>query len=115
MAVLIDRIKVLEEMLGIMFQQGQESAYYDDKIEIGAMTYSDVEYENGKSDGMDIAYNMIADAPEIKAIPIEWIKKYVAEEGIYPNRELLSVEQADAIERMVENWEKENEEDFHTY
>ena len=48
-------------------------------------------------------------APTVKAIPIEWIKKYVAEEGIYPNRELLSVEQAVAIERMIENWEKENE------
>ncbi len=45
---------------------------------------------------------------EVKAIPIEWIKRYIAEEGIYPNRELLSVEQADAIERMIENWEKEN-------
>ena len=43
------------------------------------------------------------------SIPIAWIKKYIAEEGIYPNRELLSVEQADAIERMIENWEKENE------
>ena len=47
--------------------------------------------------------------PTIEAIPIKWIKKYIAEEGIYPNRELLSVEQADAIERMIENWEKENE------
>ena len=45
----------------------------------------------------------------VEAITIEWIKKYIAEEGIYPNRELLSVEQADAIERMIENWEKENE------
>ena len=46
--------------------------------------------------------------PTVRAIPIEWIKRYIAEEGIYPNRELLSVEQADAIERMIENWEKEN-------
>lgn len=46
------------------------------------------------------------------AIPVEWIKRYIAEEGIYPNRELLSVEQADAIERMIENWEKENEENI---
>lgn len=50
--------------------------------------------------------------PTVKAIPIEWIKRYIAEEGIYPNRELLSVEQADAIERMIENWEKENEKDI---
>ncbi len=42
------------------------------------------------------------------AIPVGWIKRYIAEEGIYPNRELLSVEQADAIERMIENWEREN-------
>lgn len=47
--------------------------------------------------------------PKANAIPIEWIKKYIAEEGIYPNRELLSVEQAEALERMIENWEKENE------
>ena len=102
MAILIDRIKVLEEMLGIMFQQGQESAYYDDKIEIGAMTYSDVEYENGKSDGMDIAYNMIADAPEIKAIPIEWIKKWEQkEENYYLFKDLTR--------KLIEDWEKENE------
>lgn len=104
MAILIDRIKVLEEMLGIMFQQGQESAYYDDKIEIGAMTYSDVEYENGKSDGMDIAYNMIADAPEIKAIPIEYIQKwnnnYIAD-TMRNGRTIIN--------QMLEDWEKENE------
>lgn len=51
----------------------------------------------------------IEKAPTVEAIPIEWIKKYIAEEGIYPNRELLSVEQADAIEKMIENWEKEND------
>ena len=54
--------------------------------------------------------NVFKYQPIIKAIPIEWIKRYIAEEGIYPNRELLSVEQADAIERMIGNWEKENEE-----
>ena len=102
MAILIDRIKVLEEMLGIMFQQGQESAYYDDKIEIGAMTYSDVEYENGKSDGMDIAYNMIADAPEIKAIPIEWIKKWLNETE---DDRIVCFD----IRDMLADWEKENE------
>ena len=100
MAILIDRIKVLEEMLGIMFQQGQESAYYDDKIEIGAMTYSDVEYENGKSDGMDIAYNMIADAPEIKAIPIEWIEEWGWKNGMSESMSLRV---------MIDDWEKENE------
>lgn len=57
----------------------------------------------------DLRYLKKECLPFVEAIPIEWIKKYVAEEGIYPNRELLSVEQADAIERMVENWEKENE------
>ena len=87
-------------MLGIMFQQGQESAYYDDKIEIGAMTYSDVEYENGKSDGMDIAYNMIADAPEIKAIPIEWIEEWGWKNGMSESMSLRV---------MIDDWEKENE------
>lgn len=114
MATLIDQIKVLEEMLGIMFQQGQESAYYDDKIEIGAMTYSDVEYENGKSDGMDIAYNMIADAPEIKAIPIEWIEKWL--DKITGTRDGEDISQLpeqlkfaiEMINLMEMEWEKEN-------
>ena len=110
MATLIDRIKVLEEMLGIMFQQGQESAYYDDKIEIGAMTYSDVEYENGKSEGMDIAYNMIADAPEIKAIPIEWIKKWCNEHNRKSLEERLLKRYG--VITMLEDWEKENEENI---
>lgn len=57
----------------------------------------------------DILSDRVDNTPTVKAIPIEWIKRYIAEEGIYPNRELLSVEQADAIERMIENWEKENE------
>ena len=107
MATLIDRIKVLEEMLGIMFQQGQESAYYDDKIEIGAMTYSDVEYENGKSEGMDIAYNMIADAPEIKAIPIEWL--YQKRTLYLENECYMSLM---VINEILNWWEKENEENI---
>lgn len=120
MAILIDRIKVLEEMLGIMFQQGQESAYYDDKIEIGAMTYSDVEYENGKSDGMDIAYNMIADAPEIKAIPVEWIDEYttrlvikrrfLVENGYQDIQNDRYSDYISGIMGMLDDWEKENEE-----
>ena len=52
--------------------------------------------------------DLIESQPVVDAIPVPWIKRYIAEEGIYPNRELLSVEQADAIERMIENWEKEN-------
>ena len=98
---LIDRIKVLEDMLGIMFQEGQESAYYDDKIEIGAMTIKDVVYEDGKSDGLDIAYNMIADAPEIKAIPIEWIEKWGWKNGMSESMSLRV---------MIDDWEKENAE-----
>lgn len=104
MAILIDRIKVLEEMLGIMFKQRQESGYYDDMIEIGAMRYSDVEYENGKSDGMDIAYNLIADAPEVKAIPIEWLREYCKY-----NHTPDGMDWHIAIDLIIKRWEKENE------
>ena len=111
---LIDRIKVLEDMLGIMFQEGQESAYYDDKIEIGAMTIKDVVYEDGKSDGLDIAYNMIADAPEIKAIPIEWLKnkaKDLADAywNNVRNKLVLNMNELPlVIDEMIRIWEKEN-------
>ena len=60
------------------------------------------------NDALEVAIQIIDTQKTVEAIPIEWIKRYIAEEGIYPNRELLSVEQADAIERMIENWEKEN-------
>lgn len=106
---LIDGQKIADELLGEIFERGQVSRLWEQQLEIGALTYKDIEFADGYDLALDNLYRQIRDAEEIKAIPVEWIKKYIAEEGIYPNRELLSVEQADAIERMVENWEKENE------
>ena len=108
--ILIDRIKVLEEMLGIMFREVQESGNYDAKIEIGAMTIKDVVYEDGKNDGLNIAYNMIADAPEIKAIPIEWIEEWQnRHEWEYESFfKMKDGKPKYAIECMIEDWEKEN-------
>lgn len=70
--------------------------------------YIDVIYDTICGFKLDEAMDILEKYRYKQLIPIEWIKRYIAEEGIYPNRELLSVEQADAIERMVENWEKEN-------
>lgn len=95
---LVDKAEVLETLgeLYEIFDDSREIQKEIDKIydKINDLPYVDVECKV---------------EPYREAIPIEWIKRYIAEEGIYPNRELLSVEQADAIEKMVENWEKENE------
>ena len=58
----------------------------------------------------------IDNAPTVKAIPIEWIKKYL--EPFYEHYNALSPESQevcgagwviDALETMMRDWEKENE------
>ena len=59
---------------------------------------------------------LIDNAPTVKAIPIEWIKKYL--EPFYEHYNALSPESQevcgagwviDALETMMRDWEKENE------
>lgn len=47
---------------------------------------------------------LIANAPTVNAIPVEWIKKYAKKGGRIANI-LFPFE----IEMMLEDWEKENE------
>ena len=53
--------------------------------------------------GMDYVLNKIDEAPTVKAIPIEWIKRYGKKQA---NK---CCHCATAIWEMLEDWEKENE------
>ena len=47
-------------------------------------------------------------APEVKAIPIEWINKYIDSTLDEGNSQMLGFKAA-IIKEMIEEWEKENE------
>lgn len=55
------------------------------------------------ADGLDFAWVMLDNAPTVKAIPIEWIRKWNIDN--YPYTALLMSE---IIPKMTEDWEKEN-------
>ncbi len=48
------------------------------------------------------------DAPEVKAIPIEWIKKQLKEES-YLGLLIDHVEWHNCLSWLIDKWEKENE------
>lgn len=51
----------------------------------------------------------IADEPTVKAIPIEWMKKWHKEEDRRIGDGWTHVEHLHSFSRMVADWEKENE------
>jgi len=93
---LIDGDNLKDELLGIIFERGQESSKYENMIEIGAMRYSDVEYENGIDDGLEICYSKIDSEPSIKAISLNWINNYKNTSG--PITKYI-------LNRMIKDWD----------
>ena len=55
-----------------------------------------------------IAAERITEAPTVKAIPVEWIKKYIDSTLDKDNSQMLGFKAA-IIKEMIEEWEKENE------
>lgn len=62
--------------------------------------------EELKVNGLGYQYYMLDNAPTVKAIPVEWIKKWV-EKCNWHYTDLPRI-----IETMLEDWEKENEKDI---
>lgn len=67
------------------------------------------EYEEGRNTGISWCIEDVVDAPTVKAIPIEWINNYArkicADDGGRYNSK------AYGIDRMIYDWEKENDKD----
>lgn len=100
---LIDGQKIADELLGLMFERGQASGLWERQLEIGALSYKDIEFADGYDTALENLYRQINEAKEIKAIPIEWIENYIAE------RSSMSGVNWSYVKEMLEDWEKENE------
>lgn len=119
---LIDGQIIADELLGEIFERGQASRLWEQQLEIGALTYKDIEFANGYDLALDNLYRQIRDAEEIKAIPIEFIRAYLNElnkeaekEWEYVINEIGGSEPcycemyARGIKHLIESWEKEND------
>ena len=65
---LIDGKDLADTLLGVIFDRGHDSARYEEMLEIGAMTYMDLEYTHGFDDGLNYVHRMIENAPTIDKI-----------------------------------------------
>lgn len=113
---LIDGQKIADELLGEIFERGQASGLWEQQLEIGALSYKDIEFADGYDTALENLYRQINEAKEIKAIPIEWIKDYIIPFQVH--HDSLSEETKendgagwviDVLETMLREWEKENE------
>lgn len=79
----IDGKDLADTLLGEIFDRGQDSARYEDMLEIGAMTYREKEWMDGFDEGLNHVYRMIENAPTIDAVPVVRCKdcKYRIKEG----------------------------------
>lgn len=103
---LINADAFAEELLGYIYERGQESGSYENKIEIGAMTYRDLAYEDGYDYALEEFWHNLEERPTVDAIPKEWIRKWarkmVAETDNFNWGTFTLI--------MLEDWEKENAE-----
>lgn len=98
---LIDGKLLADEILGEIFERGQASDLWEQQLEIGALTYRDIEFANGYDKALGDVYRKISNIPTAKAIPIEWIEKYIWGADTH--------EEKQALRKMYIAWEKENE------
>ena len=96
---LIDGKELADEILGKIYERGQASGLWEKQLEIGAITYRDVEFADGYDKALDDVYEKINDVPTVKAIPIEWIEKWGWKNGMSESMSLRV---------MIDDWEKEN-------
>lgn len=74
---LIDGKLLADEILGEIFERGQASGLWGKQLEIGALTYADIEYAEGYDRALDDVYRRISDMSTVDAIPVEWIAEWV--------------------------------------
>lgn len=103
---LIDGKLLADEILGEIFERGQASGLWEQQLEIGALTYADIEYADGYDSALEHVYRQISDMKTVEAIPIEWMEKWFEEH-------LRSANDGDdvTVDVMLDDWRKENETD----
>lgn len=111
---LIDGKELADEILGKIYERGQASGIWEEQLEIGAITYRDIEFANGYDHALDDIYRRINNAPTVNAIPIEWVKEELDyARKMYDNSTELTEPywrgNVSALEVLIIRWEKENE------
>lgn len=109
---LIDGKEIADEILGKIFERGQASGIWEDQLEIGAITYRDIEFANGYDAALDDIYKRISNAPTVEAIPIEWLLDYFAyiEDEVFHNNLKITKDNIEQIfDELIATWERENE------
>ena len=101
---LIDGKELADEILGKIYERGQASGLWEKQLEIGAITYRDVEFADGYDKALDDVYEKINDVPTVKAIPVEWL--YQKRTLYLENECYMSLM---VINEILNWWEKENE------
>lgn len=96
---LIDADDFAGDILGEIFERGQYTAYTDARLEIGAMTYADVEWDKGYDAAYDHFYDRINERPTVNAIPVDWITE-MKNSSLYTDKW--------ALNRVLEMWEEYN-------
>lgn len=107
---LIDGQKIADDLLGEIFERGQASGLWEQQLEIGALSYKDIEFADGYDTALENLYRQIREAEEVKAIPIEWIKNWGDKfYKVINGRRYYMGDGYDTVWDMLEDWEKENE------
>ena len=112
---LIDGKLLADEILGEILERGQASGLWEQQLEIGALTYRDIEFANGYDKALDEVYRKTNDMPTVNAIPIEWIEQWLdrvtgTRDGDDISKYHDLVKGGILFINMLErDWEKENE------
>lgn len=113
---LIDGKAFADEILGEIFERGQASGIWEKQLEIGAITYRDIEFADGYDNALEDIYRRLNNAPTVKAIPIEWIEEWLDKTtGTRDGEDISQLPEQlkfaiEMINLMEMDWEKENAE-----
>lgn len=82
---LIDGKLLADEILGEIFERGQASGLWEKQLEIGALTYADIEFGKGYDSALDDVYRQISDMKTVDAMPVIRCKdcKFSSPNGVY--------------------------------
>lgn len=91
----IDGKLLADKILGEIFERGQASGLWEKQLEIGALTYADIEFADGYDSALADVYRQISDMKTVDAIPVEWIANWVTTHDEF------------SWSRMLHDWRKE--------
>ena len=103
---LIDKDGLLELIKDLEVTYQEDLDRFKDEELLNPQRYRDT--QRGRIEGVIDCYIDVYNAEEVKAIPIEWLNKYIDSTLDNDNSQMLGFKAA-LIKEMLEEWEKEND------